>query len=178
VSAADEPAPLVAASPLERRGHEGPRLAGRLWAVLLTGIPFSVFKVGGGLAAVEDIGAALGWLVVAWGGIDALLNLGALFWPGRSSYCLLSNLGRAADRRAHRRAAEPCAASARARWRRYEQLGLALDTLLAFIIVATMIWFGRIGSLSPLVQRVWELSVIANILGVGIERVWRSWRGE
>jgi hypothetical protein len=137
-----------------------------------------VFKIGGGLAAAEDVSATVGWLVILWGAIDALLNLGALAWPRRLGYCALSNLGRLADRFAARHALAGSPSAETTGWRRYEQLLLALDTLLAFVIVATMIWFARIAALPPLVRAIWELSVIANILGVGIERVWRSWRGE
>jgi hypothetical protein len=99
---------------------------------------------------------------VAWGALDVLLNLAAILWPRSVGYCLLSNLGRRLGRRAERPMLE----------RRL----LAIDTLLSFAIVATMIWFGRIASLPRPMVKLWELAVIANVLGVGIERVWRSWR--
>jgi hypothetical protein len=53
---------------------------------------------------------------------------------------------------------------------------LALDTLLAFAIVATMIWFGRIGGLPGPYVLLWEVAVICNVLGVGVERLYSSLR--
>jgi hypothetical protein len=134
----------------------------RLWAVVLTGIPYGVFKIGAGLAAYEDVAPAVGIAFIAWGVVDILLNLASVPWGRQVSHCLLSNIGRRLDRR---RGAGG-----------HEQLYLAIDTLLSFAIVATMIWFNRVGALPELVVRAWELSVIATVLGAGVERVWRSAR--
>ena len=134
----------------------------RIWAALLTGVPFAVFKIGGGLAAAEDLSPALGALLLLWGALDLLLNGLWVLAPHQAAHCLLSNLGRQLDRRLGRSG--------------LEQVGLAVDTLAAFAIVSTMLWFGRIGELHPLMVRAWELAVIANILGVGLQRVWRSIR--
>ncbi len=133
----------------------------RLWAVLFTGIPFAVFKLGGGLAAAQDIAPALGVAIVVWAGIDVLLNGLALVWPRRFAFCLLANLGRLIDRRGGGG---------------HEQFWLAVDTLLAFAIVASMIWFGRTATLPGEVIAAWELAVIASVLGVGVQRVWDSYR--
>jgi hypothetical protein len=138
-------------------------LGRRLWAALLTGIPFGVFKIGGGLAASHDIHPAVGAAFLLWGALDVALNLAAIAWPGAVSYCALSNLGRLLDRRR--------GAPGR------EQLLLAVDTFFAFAVVASMIWTGRIAALPRPMVTVWESSVIGNILGVGVERVWLSWRG-
>ncbi|HEY3359782.1 MAG TPA: hypothetical protein VGQ83_41415 [Polyangia bacterium] len=134
----------------------------RLWAALLTGVPFGVFKIGGGLAALVDVHQVAGVAFIVWGALDVALNLAAIAWPGAVSYCALSNAGRRLDRRAARPGRE--------------QLLLALDTLLSFGIVASMIWTGRIATLPRPMVSVWESAVIANVLGVGVERVWRSWR--
>jgi hypothetical protein len=133
----------------------------RLWAALLTGIPFGVFKIGGGLAAANDIHWLVGAFFVLWGASDVLLNVAAVASPNHVSYCLLSNIGRRLDR---------------AKRGTTERLLLAVDTLMSFGIVTSMIWTGRIASLPHPVIKVWELAVIANILGVGIDRVWQSWR--
>jgi len=137
-------------------------LGRRLWAALLTGIPFGVFKLGGGLAAQHDIHPLVGLAFLVWGGLDVALNLGAVVWPRAVGYCALSNLGRLLDRRG----------GARGR----EQLLLAVDTFCAFAVVASMIWTGRIATLPRPMVTVWEVAVIANILAVGVERVWLSWR--
>jgi hypothetical protein len=104
--------------------------------------------------------AVIGALFVAWGALDIALNLASIAWPRQVSYCALSNLGRRIDGRGSG----------------YEPLLLAIDTLLAFCIVATLIASGRIGRLPGPLVSVWEVAVIANILGVGVERVWRSWQ--
>ena len=134
----------------------------RLWAVLFTGIPFGVFKLGGGVAAYEDIHPILGWLVMGWGTVDILLNFWSLLFPKNVAVCFLSNVGRLIDRRHHNAG--------------YEQILLAVDTLLAFTIVASMIWFARINDLPSYLSRSWELAVIASVMGVGMQRVWRSIR--
>jgi len=132
----------------------------RLWAVVLTGVPFGIFKVGGGLAAAEDLHAGIGLAFVAWGALDILLNLLSLVFKEQLAHCLLSNLGRRLDRARGTTSLEP--------------LLLAIDTLLTFAIVSSMIWLGRIATLPQPLVRIWELAVITNILSVGVERVWRS----
>ncbi|MFZ4578213.1 MAG: hypothetical protein ACOYOB_07410 [Myxococcota bacterium] len=127
----------------------------------LTGIPYGLFKICGGFALAEDVHPAAGWLFIVWGVLDILWNVAAAVLPGVFSYCTLSNLGRALDRQ------RPIAT--------FEPLLLAFDTLLSFGIVATMIGFGRIASLPTPMVGIWELAVIANVLGVGVERVWTSW---
>lgn len=129
----------------------------RLWRVVLTGLTYGVFKVGAGMAAWEDIHPAVGLAFMLWGITDAVLNLLYLLAPRRLSYCLLSNIGRALDER------RGCG--------HLEAVGQAVDTLLAFSIVATMIGFGRIASLPWPALPAWEISVIANVLGAGLERL-------
>lgn len=130
----------------------------RLWMVLFTGLPFAVFKFGAGLAAAQDIHPVVGGAVMVWGALDALLNVAVLFAPVPVSFCALSNVGRLLDRR----------------WPRpgHEDLLLAIDTLATFLIAATMIWFGRMATLPSPWPRLWAVCVIANTVGVGLERVW------
>jgi hypothetical protein len=132
-----------------------------LRAALLTGSPFGIFKIGGGWAAWHDLHPGVGAVFITWGAIDVVLNLLAVMYPQRVSYCLLSNVGRALD---HRRVGAA------------ERLLLALDTLLSFGIVASMILAHRMATLPPWMARVWELAVVANILGVGVQRVTVSWQ--
>ncbi|MBI4953381.1 MAG: hypothetical protein HY908_15230 [Myxococcales bacterium] len=136
--------------------------ARRSWAVLLTGIPFGIFKVGGGLIAYEDLHPAVGGVVVAWGLVDLVLNVLSLFFARTFSPCVLSNLGRHLETSKQEGSRE--------------LLGLAVDTLFSFSIVATVIWFRRLGSLPPAMIRVWEIAVIANVMGAGLERVWLARR--
>lgn len=137
-------------------------LGRRLWRVLLTGLPYGVFKAGAGIAAWEDVHPAAGVAMMLWGLTDVLLNLLHVAFPRRVSYCVLSNIGLVLDRgRAGGRA---------------EAVALALDTLLSFAIVATMIWFGRLSGLPKGVLTCWELAVISNVLGVGVERLYSALR--
>jgi hypothetical protein len=130
--------------------------------VLLTGIPFGVFKIGGGMMARADVHPVLGAAFVLWGALDIALNLVSLFLPRAVSVCALSNVGRWLDGRGEGHARET--------------LALAVDTFLSFAIVATVIWFRRLGSLPPAMIRTWEVAVIANVMGAGIERVWQARR--
>lgn len=127
----------------------------RAYDALLTGVPFGIFKVGAGWC----LGLAfplLGVMVMLWGALDIVLNLLAVAVPGQFSYCLLSNLGR--------RRGEAC-----------EDRLLALDTFLSFGIVATLIGFKLLPSLPPALGLAYDFSVIANVLGAGLDRLYRAW---
>ena len=137
-------------------------LGRRTWATILTGVPFAIFKLGAGAYLHSHVSAGLGVALITWGALDMLLNGLSLVAPATFSYCVLSNVGRQVDRR-------------RSGARGWEPVCLALDTLLAFIIVATMIWFRLFPELPPLLARIWDGAVVANVVGVGVERVWRTW---
>jgi hypothetical protein len=134
-------------------------LGRRVWATALTGIPFGIFKLGAGwyLSEVAGVGP-LGVLLIGWGALDILLNVLSVPLPRHIAYCALANLGRIADRGR----TDP----------RFERTLLAVDTLLAFLIVATMIWFRLLPELPLVLGRVWDVAVVCNIVGVGVERVW------
>ena len=138
-------------------------LGRRLWATALTGIPFGIFKLGAGVWLSTEYSYALGVALLVWGALDIALNLIAIPFPKRFSYCLLSNLGRLLERRP-------------ATVRPWEAVSLALDTLLAFLIVSAMIWLRLLPELPPVMGRVWDVAVVANIVGVGVERLWRTWQ--
>ncbi|MHC4446042.1 MAG: hypothetical protein ACYTA5_25900 [Planctomycetota bacterium] len=137
-------------------------LSRRLWAAALTGIPFGVFKVGTGWYVYASINPVLGSAVVAWGIFDILLNILSVPLPKSVSYCLLSNIGRRIDVHTGRE--------------NLEHILLAVDTLLTFVIVAGMIWFRHLSLLPAVLGRLWDLSVVCNVVGVGTERLWRALR--
>ncbi|MEN8803332.1 MAG: hypothetical protein ABF297_15290 [Thiogranum sp.] len=137
-------------------------LGRRLWAAALTGIPFGVFKVGTGWYMVASINPVLGSALVAWGIVDILFNILSVPLPGSVSYCLLSNIGRRIDIHAGRKD--------------WEHILLAADTLLTFVIVAGMIWFRQLSFLPAVLGRLWDLSVVCNVVGVGAERLWQALR--
>ena len=135
-------------------------LGRRVWATALTGIPFAIFKLGAGVYLHETY-PAVGVALMVWCTLDIVLNLLSLVLPDHVSYCTLSNIGRQIDRRRG--------------GKRWEPVLLALDTLLAFAIISLMIWFRLLPHLPPLLGRVWDLAVVANIVAVGLERLWRAW---
>lgn len=137
-------------------------LGRRLWAAALTGIPFGVFKVGTGWYVHAFINPILGSAFVAWGIVDILFNILSVALPGSVSYCLLSNIGRRIDIHAGRKD--------------WEHILLAADTLLTFVIVAGMIWFRQLSFLPAVLGRLWDLSVVCNVVGVGAERLWQALR--
>lgn len=137
-------------------------LGRRIWATALTGIPFGIFKLGTGVYLDQHLSPALGVALIVWGALDILLNLLSVAFPARFSFCALSNLGRQIDRRREAR--------------RWEAVLLAVDTLLAFLIVAGMIWYRLLPLLPPVLGRVWDVAVVANIVGVGVERLWLTWQ--
>jgi hypothetical protein len=135
-------------------------LGRRLWAAALTGIPFGVFKVGTGWYVYASINPVLGLAFVAWGIVDILLNIISVPLPGSVSYCLLSNIGRRIDVHTGRQNSE--------------HILLAVDTLFTFVVVAGMIWFRHLSLLPAVLGRLWDISVVCNVVGVGAERLWRA----
>lgn len=127
----------------------------RAYDAILTGIPFGIFKFGTGwlLSAHHPIP---GGIVMVWGALDIVLNGLAVVFPSSFSWCVLSNLGRHLGPR-------------------WEDRLLALDTFIAFGIVSTMIGFRLLSGLPPVLGRVWDFAVICNVMGVGVDRLYRSW---
>jgi len=134
--------------------------AWRIWDALFTGVPYGIFKMGTGWYWWTWAHASIGGpLMLAWGLIDVGLNLAAAIWARPIPFCLLSQLGTAIDRRRGHPEI------------RFNDLGLALDTLLSFSLVSGMIWNGCIPKLVPVFGRAWDLAVVCNVLAVGVARV-------
>ncbi len=57
----------------------------------------------------------------------------------------------------------------------YLEFGAALDTLLAFLLVALMILDGALGQIEPWQLTIWNWSVVLNVLGAGLGRLWTAW---
>lgn len=132
-----------------------------LLEVLTVGLPFCGFKIVAGLA----LGGA-GWLLVGLGVLDAVINLvnlaGLLAYRTRPMAACTFAL-----------ATYPFRGSAPQKWL---DLGNSLDVLLAFVLVAAMIGFGRLGALPPERLAVWNACVILNVLGAGLARFGASVR--
>ena len=138
------------------------RFRERLWDVALVGLPFAVFKVGAGWFVHGHLGEVAGLVLIAWGVIDAVLNIVSLVFPRAVGYCLLSSAGRLADR------VGPDAGR--------ENILLAADSLLSFMIVAAMIWFGLLAELPPVLARLWDAAVVCNVVGAGVGQLRREFR--
>lgn len=135
--------------------------ARRTYDALLTGIPFGTYKLGFGVAVYAVDHTVLGFILIAWGVVDILMNLVGIFVPKRVASCLLAGFGRRLDQA---RSSEV-----------WEERGLALDTLLSFSIVSTMILVPKLFSQLPApLVKAWELAVVSNVMGVGVARVYET----
>lgn len=134
-----------------------------LLEVLTVGLPFCGFKILAGLSMTGPLrlpGLALAALGVMDAAINAA-NLAGLLISGRRpmAACTLSLAARAL------------------RGPRWNDLGDSLDVLLAFVLVAAMIAFGRLRLLPPGRLTAWNVCVILNVLGAGLGRFGASVRG-
>lgn len=133
----------------------------RLFEVVTVGLPFSTFKLLGGLhlaAQPVTLVRLLGVLIAVLGVVDLTLNVTnvvGLLVRRRTigPLCLLHGVigGR--------------------RGPALEELGLAIDTVIAFLIVAGMIAWSRLPLLTPSHGAFWNVAVILNVLGAGALRL-------
>ncbi len=125
--------------------------------ILTVGLPFCAFKLIAGAALSQD------WLT-AWGIADTLINTLNLAWlliarRRLTEVCLLSLLMRLMRRPAAERLA------------RWQDLGAAGDMFFSFAIVALMLGGGFLPALPAWQLKIWNLSVILNVLGAGSMRL-------
>jgi hypothetical protein len=131
--------------------------------ILTVGLPFCAFKLIAGAALSQD------WLTL-WGIGDTLINSLNLLWifvtrRRLTEVCLLSLLMRLMRRPAPEQMA------------RWQDLGAAGDMFLSFAIVAFMLGGGFLPRLPAWHLKVWNLSVILNVLGAGSMRLSASVKG-
>lgn len=142
---------------------------------LSIGVPFCIFKALFGLLCIEHGLAPAGWGLIAWAGTDLALNLsrslneflGARKGMGRPEgkelramkheFCLLAELGRLLGR--------PTAF-------------LALDTLLSFLIICTVLWSGWIADLPPWGRHAWLTATTVNLLSLAFVNIWLGWHAD
>lgn len=128
-----------------------------VFEILTVGFPFCAFKLIAGFSLAQH------WLT-AWGIADTLINATNLLWlltvrRRATEVCLLSLLMRLGRRGA---------AEQLSHWR---DLGAAGDMFFSFVIVAFMLGGGFLTSLPAWHLKVWNLSVILNVLGAGSMRL-------
>lgn len=130
----------------------------RIYEALLTGVPYGFFKFLCGWCLLQQQYSLVGSVLILVGLIDISLNLIGIFRPQPFPLCTLVMVGR------------------RLQPHRGDELFLGLDTLVSFIIVSSMIWFGWIPLLTPTFGRLWDVCVILNIVSVGVVRVYAGFR--
>jgi hypothetical protein len=123
---------------------------------LTIGIPFCIYKLLFGLVAVRTGAAAgtllpvFGWCVIAWAGLDLLMNTGRalldlLHLPYPFEYCTIAQAGRIF---------------------RMPMVFLAFDTLISFAIICFMLWSGWITRLTPAESALWYAATTLNLISL------------
>ncbi len=139
----------------------------RLLEIATVGFPFCAYKLlTGQVLMTLPYGVLPGGLLVTLGVVDFGLNaigfcLAALGRPSALPVCTaqwLVSRGR----------------PGRESWRK---LGLSIDTMLSFSLVAAMIGLGGLPRLSHAGLGVWIASVVFNVLGAGLGRLADSMQG-
>jgi hypothetical protein len=129
-----------------------------LFLSLTIGIPFCIFKMLFGISAIR-IGAGTsvllntgGWLILVWALTDLVMNL------GREVYDLM-------DRQAP---FEYCSIAQTGRFFHMPMVFLAIDTLLTFIIICTMLWSGWITTLTTFESYLWYAATSLNLVSLSL----------
>lgn len=129
-----------------------------LFLSLTIGIPFCIFKLLFGITLIrvgsEDPGliAAFGAGVTVWACVDLIMNLGRelfdlLKLPAPFEYCTIAQAGRFFS---------------------MPLVFLALDTLLTFLIICTMLWSGWIATLTVLERSLWNAATTMNLISLSL----------
>lgn len=137
-------------------------LLSRIAEVITVGFPFCGFKILSGLVAQAHPNTTiqvLGLVMLGLGIFDLMINLinflGLMIW--------------------RRRLLEACTFSLLLKkFFTNSDLGNSLDVLLSFVLVALMIAFGKLAELSAQQLFIWNLCVIFNVLGAGLNRFGHS----
>ncbi len=140
-----------------------PRLI-HLLAILTVGFPFCAFKALTGRILLGTPGWQwLGVVLVALAVTDLVLNAASL---------VLTLLDRASPLGVC--TFQLLVEMARPRHGGWSELGLSLDAMLSFTLVAFVVGGGLLGRLSPGAASLWAASVVLNVLGAGIGRLAES----
>ncbi len=129
--------------------------------VITIGFPFCAFKVLTGKTALERLpmpwGAFVGGFLLALGMLDLVINvtdLVFLIFKGKriASTCTLT-LAAGVFRRG------------------WKELGTSLDVMLSFTLVAIMVGGGFFRDFDKATLVLWDVSVVFNVLGAGLNRL-------
>lgn len=134
---------------------------------LTIGFPFCLYKILFGITAVRVGSEAangpleiIGWFVVAWAGIDLIMNLGraifdVLHRQARFEYCIIAQAGSVFHM--------PLAF-------------LALDTLVSFVIICLMLWSGWIACLTRTELYLWYFATTLNLVSLSLVSLYNETR--
>ena len=133
---------------------------------LTIGIPFCIFKLLFGMMAIREnpLGIpffpVLGWLIVIWALADLLMNTGRslLDLSHRQAgfeYCTIAQIGRIVGK---------------------PTVFLAIDTLISFSLICTMLWTGWITQLSPLESFLWYAATTMNLISLSLVSLYNEIR--
>jgi hypothetical protein len=109
----------------------------------------SAIRIGAGTSVLLNTG---GWLILVWALTDLVMNL------GREVYDLM-------DRQAP---FEYCSIAQTGRFFHMPMVFLAIDTLLTFIIICTMLWSGWITTLSTVESYLWYAATSLNLVSLSL----------
>ncbi|MEN6442678.1 MAG: hypothetical protein WC391_03175 [Methanoregula sp.] len=130
------------------------------------GIPFCIYKALFGLAAIR-VGtpsnfplAVTGWIIVAWAGIDLIMNaeravFDIIHEPDRLEYCTLALIGRIVKK---------------------PMLFLAIDTLISFTLICFMLWSGWITRLTVTESWLWYAGTTLNLISLSIVSIYNEYK--
>jgi len=125
---------------------------------LTIGIPFCIFKLLFGITLVR-VGSAIsmpvsvfGWIVTGWALSDLIMNLGREWYdifnrPAPFEYCTIAQIGHFFS---------------------MPMVFLAIDTLLTFLIVCTMLWSGWITTLTTIESYLWYAATTLNLVSLSL----------
>ncbi len=120
------------------------------------GIPFCIFKLILGIVAVRELSSpaliVIGWGVILWAGSDLIMNLGRAILDLLNNespfdYCIIAQIGRLFGMPA---------------------VFLAVDTLLAFLIICGMLWSGWITRLTVAESWLWYAATTLNLVSLSL----------
>jgi hypothetical protein len=129
-----------------------------LYLSLTIGIPFCIFKLLFGITIIRiNSGvsvpvSAFGYVVTLWALTDLMMNLGRELFdilnrPAPFEYCTIAQAGR---------------------FFHMPMVFLAIDTLLTFMIICTMLWSGWIASLSTPERYLWYAATTLNLISLSL----------
>jgi len=124
---------------------------------LTIGVPFCIFKLLFGITLIR-IGtdsvpvSVSGGAITAWATADLILNLGRELFdilgrPAPFEYCTIAQIGR---------------------FFHMPMVFLAIDTLLTFIIICTMLWSGWIATLTTSERYLWYAATTLNLISLSL----------